>query len=86
MAVVLYRGLSGRITFLLFLAKNMSFIDMLQLHNKFELLKKKHEDEKRKMEDKKRALEQEINVFNMKKEAVAQQSATLGSKHRASKR
>lgn len=41
-----------------------------QLHDKFEQLKRMHQEEKRKVEEKRRDLEEEMNAFNRKKVAV----------------
>lgn len=51
---------------------------LLQLHEKFEHLKRVHQEEKRKVEDKRRELEEETNAFNRRKAAVeALQSQAL---------
>lgn len=41
-----------------------------QLHEKFEHLKRIHQEEKRKVEEKRRELEEEMNTFNRRKVAV----------------
>lgn len=41
-----------------------------QLHEKFEHLKRIHQEEKRKVEEKRRELEDEMNAFNRRKVAV----------------
>lgn len=41
-----------------------------QLHEKFEHLKRIHQEEKRKVEEKRRELEEEMNAFNRRKVAV----------------
>lgn len=41
-----------------------------QLHEKFDRLKKLHQDEKKKLEDKKKALDDELNTFKQKKTAA----------------
>ena len=41
-----------------------------QLHEKFEHLKRLHQEEKRKVEEKRRELEEETNAFNRRKAAV----------------
>lgn len=43
-----------------------------QLHDKFEQLKRMHQEEKRKVEDKRRDLEEEMNAFNNKKKMAAE--------------
>ena len=43
---------------------------VLQLHEKFEHLKRIHQEEKRKVEEKRRELEEEMNAFNRRKVAV----------------
>lgn len=49
-----------------------------QLHEKFEHLKRIHQEEKRKVEEKRRELEEETNAFNRRKAAVeALQSQAL---------
>merc|ERR1712002_244971 len=51
-----------------------------ELHNKFDSLKKQHQDEKKKLDDSHRILEEEINMFNKKKLAasqIASSTATL---------
>lgn len=49
-----------------------------QLHEKFEHLKRVHQEEKRKVEEKRRELEEETNAFNRRKAAVeALQSQAL---------
>lgn len=51
---------------------------LLQLHEKFEHLKRIHQEEKRKVEEKRRELEEETNAFNRRKAAVeALQSQAL---------
>lgn len=51
---------------------------LLQLHEKFEHLKRVHQEEKRKVEEKRRELEEETNAFNRRKAAVeALQSQAL---------
>ena len=47
----------------------LSFL-RLQLHDKFEQLKRMHQEEKRKVEEKRRDLEEEMNAFNRKKVAA----------------
>ena len=41
-----------------------------QLHDKFEQLKRMHQEEKRKVEEKRRDLEEEMNAFNRRKVAA----------------
>lgn len=41
-----------------------------QLHEKFDRLKKLHQDEKKKLEDKKKTLDDEMNGFKQKKTAA----------------
>ncbi len=41
-----------------------------QLHDKFDRLKKLHQDEKKKLEDKKKSLDDELNGFKQKKTAA----------------
>lgn len=49
-----------------------------QLHEKFEHLKRMHQEEKRKVEEKRRELEEETSAFNCRKAAVeALQSQAL---------
>lgn len=49
-----------------------------QLHEKFEHLKRIHQEEKRKVEEKRRELEEETNAFNCRKAAMeALQSQAL---------
>lgn len=43
---------------------------LFQLHDKFEQLKRMHQEEKRKVEEKRRDLEEEMNTFNRKKVAA----------------
>lgn len=58
----------------------------LQLHEKFDLLKRTHQEEKKKVEDKKKELEEEVNTFQKKKAAAqllqsqAQQSGAQQTK------
>lgn len=58
----------------------------LQLHEKFDLLKRTHQEEKKKVEDKKKELEEEVNNFQKKKAAAqllqsqAQQSGAQPTK------
>ena len=42
----------------------------LQLHERFEQLKRMHHDEKRNLEEKRRELEEEMNSFNRRKVAA----------------
>lgn len=42
----------------------------LQLHEKFDLLKRTHQEEKKKVEDKKKELEEEVSNFQKKKTAA----------------
>lgn len=42
----------------------------LQLHEKFDRLKKLHQDEKKKLEDKKKSLDDEVNAFKQRKTAA----------------
>lgn len=53
---------------------NSSHTDSLvftsQLHEKFDRLKKLHQDEKKKLEDKKKSLDDELNGFKQKKTAA----------------
>lgn len=42
----------------------------LQLHERFEQLKRMHQDEKKTLEEKRRELEEEMNAFNRKKVAA----------------
>ena len=42
----------------------------LQLHERFEQLKRTHHDEKRNLEEKRRELEEEMNSFNRRKVAA----------------
>lgn len=57
-----------------------------QLHEKFDLLKRTHQEEKKKVEDKKKELEEEVNNFQKKKAAAqllqsqAQQSGAQQTK------
>lgn len=57
-----------------------------QLHEKFDLLKRTHQEEKKKVEDKKKELEEEVNNFQKKKAAAqllqtqAQQSGAQPTK------
>ena len=41
-----------------------------QLHEKFDRLKKLHQDEKKKLEDKRKSLDDELNMFKQKKTAA----------------
>lgn len=41
-----------------------------QLHEKFDRLKKLHQDEKKKLEEKKKSLDDELNMFKQKKTAA----------------
>lgn len=41
-----------------------------QLHEKFDRLKKLHQDEKKKLEDKKKSLDDEVNAFKQRKTAA----------------
>lgn len=41
-----------------------------QLHEKFDRLKKLHQDEKKKVEDKKKSLDDEVNAFKQRKTAA----------------
>lgn len=41
-----------------------------QLHEKFDRLKKLHQDEKKKLEEKKKSLDDEVNMFKQKKTAA----------------
>lgn len=51
---------------------------MLQLHAKFDKLKKDHTDEKNKLDDSRRRLEEEMVEFNRRKTQLA---ASGGSHH-----
>lgn len=57
-----------------------------ELHEKFDLLKRTHQEEKKKVEDKKKELEEEVNSFQKKKAAAqllqsqAQQSGAQPTK------
>lgn len=57
-----------------------------ELHEKFDLLKRTHQEEKKKVEDKKKELEEEVNNFQKKKAAAqllqsqAQQSGAQQTK------
>lgn len=54
------------------LTVNSLFFDSFacQLHEKFEHLKRIHQEEKKKVEEKRRELEEEMNAFNRRKVAV----------------
>ena len=60
------------------------YLITLQLHERFEKLKKEHTEEKKQLDEKRRQLEEEMNFFNKKKQAAAEeamhQSQTLGKK------
>jgi len=43
-----------------------------ELHTKFDILKKKHQDEKKRIEEEKKKLEDEINAFNLQKASILQ--------------
>ncbi|KAG8144582.1 hypothetical protein E2320_013069 [Naja naja] len=43
---------------------------LFQLHEKFDRLKKLHQDEKKKLEDKKKSLDDEVNAFKQRKSAA----------------
>lgn len=43
---------------------------LCQLHEKFDRLKKLHQDEKKKLEDKKKSLDDEVNAFKQRKTAA----------------
>lgn len=55
-----------------FLSPRASFHSELpfQLHEKFDRLKKLHQDEKKKLEDKKKSLDDEVNAFKQRKTAA----------------
>ena len=59
-------------------SKVFVFVSM-QLHQKFEALKKQHGDEKNKFENRRRQLDEEMNLFQ-KRKAAAAQAATMGKK------
>lgn len=46
----------------------------LQLHNKFDKLKRDHTDEKKKLEDSRKKLEDDIQEYNRRKAQIAMQS------------
>lgn len=48
----------------------MTLVFTIQLHEKFDRLKKLHQDEKKKLEDKKKSLDDELNGFKQKKTAA----------------
>lgn len=52
----------------------------MQLHNRFDALKRQHTDEKRKLEESKKRLEDEMNVFAQQKAQVQAHTATIGKK------
>lgn len=62
------------------------FLCSSQLHEKFDLLKRTHQEEKKKVEDKKKELEEEVSNFQKKKAAAqllqsqAQQSGAQQTK------
>jgi septin 6/8/11 len=52
----------------------------LQLHARFDHLKRQHADEKKKIEDSRKRLEDEMNVFQQRKAAMEAQTSTMGKK------
>lgn len=56
--------------FILSIHHHHPFCPPSQLHDKFEQLKKLHQEEKRKVEEKRRDLEEEMNAFNRRKVAA----------------
>lgn len=48
----------------------LTLVLLPQLHDKFEQLKRMHQEEKRKVEEKRRDLEEEMNAFNRRKMAA----------------
>lgn len=55
---------------LLYIADQLYFAYFSKLHEKFDRLKKLHQDEKKKLEDKKKSLEDEVNEFKKRKTAT----------------
>ena len=53
----------------------------LQLHLKFDKLKKDHSEEKRKLDELRKTLEDDIIEFNRRKQQIAQQQALSPSHH-----
>lgn len=49
---------------------HLAFLIITQLHEKFDRLKKLHQDEKKKLEEKKKSLDDELNMFKQKKTAA----------------
>ncbi|XP_013929354.1 PREDICTED: septin-6-like [Thamnophis sirtalis] len=47
-----------------------ALVPLFQLHEKFDRLKKLHQDEKKKLEDKKKTLDDEVNAFKQRKTAA----------------
>lgn len=45
-------------------------VPLCQLHEKFDRLKKLHQEEKKKLEDKKKSLDDEVNAFKQRKTAA----------------
>lgn len=45
-------------------------VPLWQLHEKFDRLKKLHQEEKKKLEDKKKSLDDEVNAFKQRKTAA----------------
>lgn len=58
--ICLYQSFSSHLTFFI----------ITQLHEKFDRLKKLHQDEKKKLEEKKKSLDDELNMFKQKKTAA----------------
>lgn len=52
----------------------------MQLHARFDQLKKQHAEEKKKIEDNRKKLEDEVNLFNQRKAAMEAQQSTIGKK------
>lgn len=50
-----------------------------QLHERFEMLKRTHQEEKRNLEEKRRDLEEEMNTFNRRKVAAETLQSLQGS-------
>lgn len=50
-----------------------------QLHDRFEMLKRTHQEEKRNLEEKRRDLEEEMNTFNRRKVAAETLQSLQGS-------
>lgn len=58
----------------------MTFL-FLQLHLKFDKLKKDHSEEKRKLDELRKTLEDDIIESNRRKQQIAQQQALSSSHH-----